>query len=84
MREIPPFKIPDQDDSQLITETHYYGWLTDTQPDNIHKLHTKLAYLKYLGFAVGEDFLDEVTLFRLKAIEQTYFLLNISPKICLN
>jgi hypothetical protein len=71
------FKTQDQDDKILFTDTHYYKWLENKQPIDIHNINTKVEYLTEQGFEKGRDTVTEEELIRLKYIEQYYFRFQI-------
>lgn len=74
------FNIPDTS-GVVMTNSHYYAYLKESKPTDIHAIKTKTAYLESLGFVVGEDKLKEGDLDILKAIEQTYFQIEIKPTL---
>lgn len=67
------FSIKDQDDSQLIGQTHYYKWLKSENKGDIHSLNTKKYYLKSQGFDITKNYLTSTDLKRLRYIEEHYF-----------
>lgn len=74
------FNIPDTSEV-VMTKSHYYAYLKESKPTDIHAIKTKTAYLQSLGFVLGEDKLKEGDLDILKAIEQTYFQIEIKPTL---
>ena len=67
------FQIPDQDDSIIFEETHYFKWLEANSVENLHHIHTKMGYLLSLGFKKGHTILTVVEGDRLRYIEN-YFV----------
>jgi hypothetical protein len=78
---IMKFTIKDKDTSILMVETHYYKWLEEKQPMDIHTIKTKTDYLSEQGFVVGVDKISEEELKTLKYVEQHYFSLNLKSKL---
>ncbi len=74
MKEMNIFKIPDQDDNQLIVDTHYFKWLQKNQFKDIHAIETKKKYLAEIGFEIGEEWLEVGDITRLQYIERHYFM----------
>lgn len=75
------FTIKDNDTSKLIVESHYYAWLKENKPSDIHKINTKVNYLVEQGFVIGIDYIGEEQLMTLKSIEDTYFSFEIKPTL---
>ncbi len=75
------FKIKDQDDSQLMVNSHYYKWLLEQQPRDIHSIHTKMAYLESEGFVLLDNSISSEDSQRLRYIEQFYFDQEIKPTL---
>lgn len=71
------FTIKDTDTSKLMVETHYYKWLQEKQPTDIHAIKTKIDYLSEQGFVVGVDRISEEEIKTLMYIEQKYFDINL-------
>jgi hypothetical protein len=78
------FRTQDQDDKQPIVETHYYKWLLEKQPKDIHSIHTKMEYLESQGFIILNNSISSVDAQRLKIIEEHYFDREIKPNLKFN
>jgi hypothetical protein len=74
------FHIFDKDTNQLLVETHYYKWLLEKQPEDIHFIDTKLSYLVEQGFKIGQDKVTETSHSILKSAEEHYFYNEIRNK----
>lgn len=73
------FTIQDKYTKQPMVNTHYYKWLLQKQPKNIHAINTKIEYLTEQGFKLFEDAITNEELFTLQAVEQHYFHNEIKP-----
>lgn len=75
------FKTIDQDNHQLIVDTHYYKWLVEQDKKDIHLSNTKKEYLTSQGFNWGVDKISVEDHIRLRAIEVNYFDLVVKPTL---
>tara|TARA_R110000868_G_scaffold72709_1_gene211522 strand:+ start:38 stop:271 length:234 start_codon:yes stop_codon:yes gene_type:complete len=75
------FKIKDIKDKEQFVNTHYFHWLQDKKPKDIHSIDTKIEYLSEQGFTKGTDKISEQDLYRLQSIEEYYFYAEIKPTL---
>lgn len=74
------FILYTQDPTLPMEQTHYYKWLKETGVKDVHKINTKVAYLKAKGFKLGKNFISESENFALRSIESAYFSKEILPQ----
>lgn len=76
------FDIQDKDSGDTpVKELHYYKWLKENKPTDIHYGTTKLEYLNVQGFSIHNHKLREEDIHTLRYCEHTYFREVLKPKL---